>query len=176
MAYTTAVYDRTNTDIYTKTSKAYLNVADWTRIYNNCQLVSSLSEILTGAPISFILITIPTTASIPTIDDLRNITGNIETLRAAVVAAETITGIDTEIKTDWFAGASYQAPNYQDVNAWERTIDLIWDFYNGDSYDVCPTLTGNVTVTTGNYEIYIDCIDMADYNIDLQGTANLYII
>lgn len=36
-------------------------------------------------------------------------------------------------------------------------------------------LTANLTVTTGNNQTYIDCLDMFDFNADLQGSANLII-
>lgn len=175
MSYTTAVTDRTLADVQANNSKAYMNVADWTRIYENSKLVSSLAEIELGSAIAFALIDTPTTSTIPTITWLNNLTGNIEALRVAV-AGESITGTTTPIKDDWEAGVNKDAPDYIDVNLWESTVDVIWSHYNGSSYDVCPTLTSNLTITTGNREIYIDCLDDGGYNIDLQGTAELFII
>ncbi len=175
MSYTTPVTDRTYADIAARNSKAYMNAADWQRIKNNEQVTRNLSEILLSISVSATLIADVTTASIPTVSTVNALLTNIENLRLAV-AGESITGTSTEIKDDWAAGLSGTSPTFADVNLWESTIHAIWTYINGAIYDNCPTLTVNLTVTTGNQEIYIDCLDAADYNIDLQGTAKLYII
>lgn len=175
MSYTTAVKDRTLADIAARNSKAFFNVADWTRIKNNEQVTRNLAEILLSISVSATLISDVTTASIPTVSTLNALLTNIENLRLAV-AGESIPGTDTEIKDDWGSGLSSTSPTWQDANLWESTIDAIWDYINGAIYDNCPTLTVNLTVTTGNRQIYIDCLDAVNYNIDLQGTAKLYII
>ena len=178
MAYITPVTDRDAADIAAQNSKAFWNVADWERVYNNSRITRDLTEILLSTPIAFTLLSTVTTAIVPYGADFTNFLAfliNIETLRLAV-AGESIPGTSTEIKDDWIPGRDQDAPDYIDVNLWESTIDAIWDYWNGDSLPVCPTLTGDLTITTGNQAIYIDCIDCADYNIDLQGTANLFII
>jgi hypothetical protein len=135
-----------------------------------------LSEIETGTPIDFDLVSeTPTTSTIPAVANFNTLLANLETMRLAV-ASESIVGAQTEIKDDWLEGTSNPVFDYADCNLWESTIDAIWDHWGGNSLDECPTLTGDLTITTGNYEVYIDCIDMDTYNIDLQGTANLYII
>lgn len=176
MAYVTPVItDRTATDIANKTSKAYWNVADWIRVYGNSEVTNSLTEIMLNTPIQFDLLTAPTTTTIPTVADFNTFLANIERTRVAV-QSESIPGTGSEIKDDWAAGASESAPTYINANLWESTIDAIWNHWNGGDLEVCPTLTADLTITTGNREIYIDCLDAADFNIDLQGTAQLFII
>lgn len=175
MAYTTPITNRTITDVQNKTSKAFFNVADWTRIKDNEHLTRSLAEILLSISVSASFIPDVTTLTIPTATEVNLLLTNIENLRLAV-AGESITGAQTEINDTWQAGLFKTAPNYEDVNLWESTIHAIWTHIHGAIYDNCPTLTVDLTVTTGNREIYIDCLDTADYNVDLQGTAKLYII
>jgi len=175
MSYTTPVTDRTLADIAARNSKAYMNAADWQRIKNNEQVTRNLAEILLSISVSATTNADVTTASIPTVSTVNALLTNIENLRLAV-AGESIIGTTTEIKDDYAAGVSGTSPTWQDVNLWESTLHAIWTYINGAIYDNCPTLTVNLTVTTGNQEIYIDCLDAADYNIDLQGTAKLYII
>jgi len=175
MSYTTAVKDRTLADIAARNSKAYFNVADWTRIKNNELVTRNLAEILLSIGVSATTIADVTTASIPTVTEFNALLTNIENLRLAV-AGESITGTSTEIKDDYTAGLSGTSPTWQDANLWESTIDAIWVYINGAIYDNCPTLTVDLTITTGNQQIYIDCLDAVNYNIDLQGTAKLYII
>ena len=175
MAYVTAITDRVLSDITTPTSKGYWNIADWTRVYGNSQLVNSLAAIMLDTPIVFNTLTAPTITTIPSVTDFNTFLANIERLRLAV-AGESIVGTGTEIKDDYTAGTGYESPDYVDANLWESTLDAIWNHYNGPTLDECPILSTDLTILTGAQEIYIDCLDMADYNADLQGTANLYII
>lgn len=175
MSYTTPITDRTYADIAARNSKAYFNVADWTRIKNNEQITRSLAEILLSISVTATPIPDVTTATIPTTASVNALLTNIENLRLAV-AGESIVGTTTEIKDDWAPGISGTSPTIVDVNLWESTIDAIWTYIHGAIYDNCPTLTVDLTVTTGNREIYIDCLDTDNYQVDLQGTATLYII
>jgi len=178
MAYITPITDRDAADIAAQNSKAYWNAADWERVYNNSRLTRDLTEILLSAPIAFTHLPTVTVATVPYGADFTNFLAfltNIETLRLAVVG-ESIPGTSTEINDNWIPGRDQDAPDYMDANLWESTIDAIWEYYNGPDLLVCPTLTGDLTITTGNQAIYVDCIDCADFNIDLQGTANLFII
>jgi len=122
-------------------------------------------------PIVFNTVATVTVTTIPSVNDINALTGNIERLRLEVLTD--IPTLTTEIKDDWGGTLS---PRFTDVNLWESVIDTIWDYYNGASYTVCPTLSADLTITTGNQGIYIDCIDAVNYNIDLQGTVNQYII
>jgi hypothetical protein len=173
MAYSTPVTDRTSADIAARNSKAFLNVSDWTRIYNNSQVVNSLAAIMLGAGIAFDTIALPTITTIPSVTNLNLLTGNIERVRVAVIA---VLPSLTEIKDDYEAGPDKTAPKYTDVNLWESTLDAIWNYYDGPDLDVCPTLAADLTVATGTNHIVVDCIDAANFNIDIQGTGNLYII
>jgi len=168
--YTTAIIDRVLSDITTPTSKGYMNVVDFVRIYENAKLVNSLTAIMLASPIAFTYVTAPTIATISgTYVMFSTLLANIELIRLAVVALA-IAGTSTVIESN------IQTFDYRDVNLWESTLDAIWNYYDGPDLEVCPTLTGNLTVATGNNAIYVDCLDMADYNVDLQGTANLNII
>ena len=175
MSYTTPVTDRTYADIAARNSKAYFNAVDWQRIKNNELVTRNLAEILLSISVSATMIADVTTASIPNVSTVNALLTNIENLRLAV-AGESITGTSTEIKDDWAAGMSAVSPTFADVNLWESTLHAIWTYINGAIYDNCPTLTVNLTVTTGNQQIYIDCLDADNYTVDLQGTATLYII
>lgn len=175
MSYTTPVTDRTYADIAARNSKAFFNVADWTRIKGNEYITRSLAEILLSISVSTTPIADVTTVTIPTASNVNPLLTNIENLRLAV-AGLSIAGTSTEIKDDWATGMSAASPTFADVNLWESTLHAIWTYINGAIYDNCPTLTVNLTVTTGNRQIYIDCLDTGNYTVDLQGTATLYII
>ena len=126
MAWVTPVTDRAQSDIDNRTSKAFLNTTDWTRIYGNVEVVNDLVEGLLGLTIIFDTIATPTGTTIPTITDLNKLTGNIERVRLIALVA----GTEHHIKDDWEAGADKQAPNFRNVNLWENTLLLIYTAYN----------------------------------------------
>lgn len=126
MAWVTPIFDRTQTDIDNRTSKAFINVADWTRIYDNSLIVHDLVEPIVGLEIIFETISVPTTTSIPTITDLNKLAGNIE--RTRIVAGAT--GAEKAIKYDWLEGASQDTPNFTNVNLWEKTLDILHTAYS----------------------------------------------
>lgn len=126
MAWVTPIYDRTQADIDNRTSKTFINVADWTRIYDNSLIVRNLLEPALGLSIVFETISVPTTTTIPTISDLNKLTGNIE--RARIVAQAI--GAENVIKYDWIAGASQDAPKFSTVNLWEKTLDVLHTAYS----------------------------------------------
>lgn len=175
MSYTTAVKDRTLADIATRTSKAYFNAADWTRVKGNARITKNLAEPLLSINVPWLGTVDVTTASIPTVSNVNALLTNIENLRLAV-AGESIPNTDTEIKDDWAAGVSGTSPTWQDANLWESTIDAIWQYLNGSTYDNCPTLNTALTVLTGTLAIYVGCIETAGYQIDIQGTGELHLI
>lgn len=175
MSYVTPVTDRTAADVAAKNTKAHFNIADWIRIYRNAQIVNSLVEILIeDGPLSFPVVSTPAITSIPSVTDFDNLLLSIETFRTANSLLNAVA--PTAIKYNWIAGVGQPAPKYTDVNLWESTIDAIWDYLNGSSYSACPTLTGDLTITTGNLDIYIGCLDAASYIVELQGSARLFII
>lgn len=172
MSYITPVTDRAQSDIDALNSKAYFNVADWQRIYNNARLMIDVANILGGFSLGWDSLTDPSTTSFPSVTDFNTLLENIELARQAVDIPEA----QTAIKYDWVAGLDYPSPNFNHVNQWESVIDAIWVYYDGGSILACPTLTSNLTVLTGNNAVYIDCLDMANFDVDLQGSANLYIL
>mgnify|MGYP006375505159 CR=1 FL=1 len=99
MSYTTPVTDRTYADIAARNSRAYFNVADWTRIKGNEQITRNLTEILLSISVSATMISDVTTVTIPTASSINALLTNIENLRLAV-AGEAIAGTTTEIKDD----------------------------------------------------------------------------
>jgi hypothetical protein len=177
VAYITPITDRSIADIIDQTSKAYFNIADWERVYNNSRLASSLASIALNTPIAFSGFTLPTITTDPRtmVANINMMTGNIENVRLAV-EGESIPGTESEIKDDYIAGKGQVTPNYTDVNLWESTIDAIWEHYNGASLPVCPTLTTSLVVSTGNQKIYVDCIETGGFDIDINGTGEFHII
>jgi hypothetical protein len=173
VAYVTPITDRTAADIAARNSKAYMNVADWTRIYGNSQLVNSLATVIRNEIILFNALALPTITTIPTVAYVNTMLANIDRLRLAV--ADVLPDL-TEVKDDWLAGSGNPSPNYIDANLWESTLHAIWTYYEGATFPVCPTLTANLTIPAGQQFIYIDCIDADGFDIDLQGTARLAII
>jgi len=174
MAYTTPVTDRAQSDIDTPTSKGYFNVSDWPRIHDNAKVVTALAEIETGTPIPFTTQAAPTVTTIPNVANFNTLLTSIEAMRLAVLAD--IPSLATSIKDDWGEGVGVPVFNFEDVNLWEQTLDAAWVYYDGASLEVCPTLTADLTILTGTYAVYVDCIDMGIYNVDIQGTGILYII
>jgi hypothetical protein len=171
MSYTTAVTDRTATDIANRTSKAFMNIATWARIYENSRLARDLAAIMLGTPIAFTTIAAPTITSIPTALDLFALTSNIEILRLASGVSGT-----TAIFYNWVAGPDQLAPSYVHVNQWESTIDAIWTYYGGPALDVNKVLSADLVVTTGTKYIVVDSLDANGYNITVQDGATLAII
>lgn len=171
--YTTPVTDRTSADIVAKNSKAYFNVADWTRIYRNAQITNSLVEIFIGSPLLFLTVQDPTILSIPFNQTFNALLTHIETFRTASPLLEAVA--PDEIFHAWQSGPGQLSPKYTDVNLWETTIDAVWTYLNGSSYPSCPTLSADLVLLTATSAIYIGCIDEGAYDIDLQGTSKLFI-
>lgn len=130
MPYTAAIFDRTQTDIDTRTSKAFLNIADWDRIEDNAVYVRGELVDLFGVMVIFTGTTsAPAITSIPDVDDFNRLLENIEQLRQAaedVMPALTTTTGFSAVAHDWVAGVSQDAPNYTDANHWEEVIDIIY--------------------------------------------------
>jgi len=125
MPYVTPIFDRTATDIANRTSKAFINVADWTRIYDNALFVNPIVGTALGLTIQFDTVSVPTSTTIPTVTDVNKLTGNIERMRVVAEAIGTV-----EVKDDYIAGAGQIAPDYLNVNDWEETIDIINTAYS----------------------------------------------
>lgn len=130
MPYVAAVVDRTQTDIDTRTSKAFFNVATWDRIEDNSIVAKDYLIEVFGPVIVFTGPTsAPTTTSIPDVDDFNRLLENIEYLRQAALSVmpglSLVSGFST-VAHDWEAGANKDAPDYTDVNHWEQVIDIIF--------------------------------------------------
>lgn len=145
MAYTSPVTDRDQADIDALNSKAYFNVADWTRIYDNAEHVNGLFTSVLGYPISFVTLDTPTTATIPTVTAFNTLMENINRMSAwaAEYAAAPIVGT---LKGDWQAGAGMQSPNYADVNTWESIIDVLYVLLSSWTP---PAISGNLDLGGG---------------------------
>lgn len=124
--YLTPITDRSQADIDALTSKAFFNVADWLRIYSNAQVAKALVEYLTDhLTIPFTAVTTPTTATIPSVNDLNALLANINRIRVESGLPD-IPGLDT-LNEAWLAGNNAASPDYTDANEWERVIDIIYN-------------------------------------------------
>ena len=129
MSYTTPVTDRTAADVAAKNTKAYFNVADWTRIYDNTQLLSTLLAAI-GQPSTFTTIGYATVTTIPSVTDFNTLIGNIKNAQAIVEAfLISPTGLAI-LKSDWTAGVGQPTFNYVHVNSWEQNISILYQFIN----------------------------------------------
>lgn len=125
MAYITPIYDRTFSDVQTKNSKAYLNLADWQRIDNNTQETVFAINAALGESLTLVTVATMTTASIPDTDELNDLAGNVETIR--VYFDGIITDSDfTEVKDDYINGAKI---NFITTNQWEKVLDIMYQIY-----------------------------------------------
>lgn len=160
MPYTTPIFDRAQSDINAGNAKAFLNVADWVRIYSNAILVNDLFDTEIGYYILWNTTDIPTTSSIPSKTSVNVLTGNIERMRlwAAIYLSAYITDpLFVEIKDDWESGHMAAAPNFTHVNSWEKVLDVL---YNLLSTWTPPVISGDLLLLT-------DAISLS--NTDLIG-------
>lgn len=130
MRYTEPIKDRTATDITNKTAKAFFNIADWQRIYNNTQITKALVDFLLSINVTFDTLTTPTITTIPTVAQLNTLLANIERIRLAV--EPTVTGLSI-IKDDWEYGFGKESPDYLNVNDWENVLDVIYNTIGAES-------------------------------------------
>ena len=124
MRYTEPITDRAQSDIDNLTVKAFFNVADWQRIYNNAQVAKALLDFLFSINITFDTVTEPTIITIPTVTQLNTLLANIDRLRIES-NLPAITELN-EIASDWKEGSGAPSPDYLDANEWEQVIDLIF--------------------------------------------------
>ena len=139
MAWTTPITDRTAADIAAQNSKAFWNVADWTRVYNNARETNAKLASEFGASITLDTLATPTTTTIQNITEMNVIPKNIELMRSWVVNNTVFypAELDTEIKDDYSAGQSETAPNYVNVNRWENHLYLMYNL----TYDYTYIIT-----------------------------------
>ncbi|RUM41396.1 MAG: hypothetical protein DSY80_08955 [Desulfocapsa sp.] len=153
MSYTTPIYDRDAADIAAQNSKAFWNVADWARVYNNTtEARDAINSALGITTVTLDALTTPTTADIPTASELNGIPTNIERLRSWLATNAPIADDDfVEIKDDYSAGQSETAPDYIAVNSWEKVIDLIYQIYKSPYTADTPPITG--VAVCGEYNL-----------------------
>ena len=119
MSWVTPITDRGDLDIVNRTSKAYFNVADWNRIRDNNAVVMNLVNLMFGTSLTPDGISGPST---PTIPNAPYFNLMIHDIARACVAS----GFATAPRYDWPDDGT-AAPNYVDVNGWERAL---LDIYN----------------------------------------------
>lgn len=124
MPWVSPIFDRTITDINNRTSKGFFNIADWTRINGNTAEIKALVLSILGVTIATATLTAPTTSTHPAAADINALIGNIELVRAGACLPVAIGLVD--LKQDYQAGNGAIAPNYVDVNNWERNLNLIY--------------------------------------------------
>lgn len=120
-----AIYDRTAADILARTAKAFFNVADWVRIYGNTEQVNAFVRLMTGLDVALTPLTAPVATSFPDVSEINSLIENIDRLRAAVPLPSGL-GL-VALKHDYVAGPGAEAPDYEDVNDWERDLLLVRD-------------------------------------------------
>ena len=126
MPWTIPVYDRVLADVTNRTSKGFFNVVDWIRIHGNTQYVGALFSVLEGISVSVTALTTPTDASIPTVTEINDFVGNIESMRLALAL---VNPIPLTVLTDNYVdGQNAITPDYEDVNDWEENLQLLKDF------------------------------------------------
>ena len=118
------ITDRTAADLLARNSKAFLNVADWHRIYGNAQLANQLLNSLLDADLDFPESVLPDITSFPSIAEVNELLNALEQMRLES-GLPALPGL-VELRTDWLAGGSAQAPDYLDLNAWERVIEVLF--------------------------------------------------
>lgn len=122
--YQNPITDRTAEDVTNKTVKAFFNVADWQRIYNNAQVTKSLVDFLLSINITFNSVATSTITTIPTAASLNTLLANINLIVTSKNNLPAIAGLTT-LKDDWAEGTGADSPDYLDANEWETILDLI---------------------------------------------------
>jgi len=120
MKYINPVMNRNADDIENQTSKAYFNVVDWQRIYNNALFVRYIVEIIRQNTSVFTTIATPNMASIPSVDDLNTLIANIN----LIGGASELTDLN-DLKANWKENNAYENPDYENANEWEQQLEYI---------------------------------------------------
>lgn len=131
MAYVTAVTDRSQSDISSQTAKAFFEVADWVRVYDNAFIVNALIAAVYSQALTFDTVAVPTTVTVPTKTNLNLLLANIERMRLWVFSNHPDDVNDplfVEVKDDWDEGAFVLAPDFTNANRWEKVLDIMHVF------------------------------------------------
>ena len=116
MKYVQSITDRTRLDVFNKTSKGYMNLSDWMRIYGNVRLLHVIESTMVG--VAFTEIREMDTSSIVTDDEINTLVDNIRSIGSEWAAPS----LWNTLRNDWGGGDS---PKYSDVNAWESVTDAL---------------------------------------------------
>lgn len=126
MAYTEPITNRTMTDIVNRTVKGHFNLSDWERITGNTAHAKLLVENIRSVVISQQSLPEQTVMSIPSAALINRMVENIIAVqgKAGVVSAN-----QYQLFASYDSAVGTRKPDYETVNAWERVIDLIVEFY-----------------------------------------------
>jgi hypothetical protein len=126
MSWISPIFDRTLADITGHTSKGYFNVADWVRIHGNTAWIKSFMNTNNYLDIPLISLSTPDTTTWPTAVSRNQLIENIERLRLAACLPVLLPNLKV-LPYIWGDGANALAPEYEDVNDWERNLNVIHD-------------------------------------------------
>ena len=124
MIYQDPVTDRTAADITNRTAKAFLNIVDWVRIYDNAHVMQVVVDFVLGITTTFNAVGTPTITTFPTAADINTLIANILRVLNVSGITATFTGFPDLIEV-WGEGTAVASPDYTDVNDWELAISLI---------------------------------------------------
>ena len=125
MAWITPITDRTATDIATKTSKAYINVADWSRIFGNMNEVNDLMVGL-GMITDITSLIAPDIDTFPWADDILDLQTNIYNLGVELLHENPGVVTLAALTKNFTGGMGGVMPTYIDVNNWESNLLIMY--------------------------------------------------
>lgn len=115
------VTDRTQADITNRAPKALWNVADWTRVTANTANIRGRIVQHGGLEVPQHTLTTPATGSWAKAADINRMVENIERVRAGAALGT------PPLKHDYESGLGAVAPDYVAANAWEATLEGLYD-------------------------------------------------
>lgn len=117
------VYDRTATDVANRVAKAFFNVTDWLRVYENTIQDQGVLNALMAQEVVLTDLANPTMYQLVDVDEINSLVANIDLLRE-YTAVNISTGL-IPLPHDYLAGPGATAPSYLTVNDWEQDLLLI---------------------------------------------------
>jgi hypothetical protein len=123
MSWVNPIIDRTSADILARTVKAFMNVADWTRIHGDTTEIQAQITSLLGLTVTLTTLTTPAITHFPAAAEINALIANIEAVRVGACLPVT-TGV-VVLKHDYLDGNGAVAPDYLAVNGWERNLSLL---------------------------------------------------
>jgi hypothetical protein len=131
MPWIDPIYDRTNIDVSTRTSKGFFNVADFMRIVGNTVFLKNLTNTLRELSLTSEETITPTTSTIPTADEINVLVRNLEIIRIAIALPS---GLGVVPLLEYLEGIDGDSPIYTDINAWEKNLQFMLNFLVAGSY------------------------------------------